>query len=71
MAQTQVDLPQTASATGIVDVQIPDGSLHQVGQPNLEVRVKGQVLGSPLQFCVSGCGVITCECVDGKRIRIA
>lgn len=50
MAQTDVDRRQNASASGFVDVHIPNGSVHLVGVPNLEVRVQGHVLGTPLQL---------------------
>ncbi|MBT5831272.1 MAG: GWxTD domain-containing protein, partial [Candidatus Latescibacteria bacterium] len=50
MAQTDVDRRQNASASGFVDVHVPNGSVHLVGVPNLDVRVQGHVLGTALQL---------------------
>jgi GWxTD domain-containing protein len=50
VAQTDVDRRQIASESGFVDVHVPNGSVHLVGVPNLEVRVHGHVLGAPLQL---------------------
>lgn len=49
-AQTDVDRRQTASASGFVDVHVPNGSVQLVGVPHLEVRVQGRVLGASLQL---------------------
>ena len=49
-AQVDVDRRQTASASGFVDIQVPNGSVQVIGTPHLEVRVQGQVFGAGIQL---------------------
>lgn len=67
-AQTDVDRRQTASASGFVDVYVPNGSVQLVGGASLEVRVQGQVFGSALQL--SGSDELTTVRVPQGRAHL-